>query len=64
MAKEFSAKTLILVLDNGKKVRKSIKNIDSAVSEDILVQVANLYGELSTYPLLEIYVDEDYLLNA
>jgi len=64
MAKEFSAKTLILVLDGEKPVRKSIKNIDGTVSDDVLVQVAELYGRLSQYPVLEIYVDEDYLLTA
>jgi hypothetical protein len=71
MNKSFDAKTLILVFDNGVDkngnpayTRKSIKNIREEVTEAVLYDVGLALAKLFDKVILNVCVDEDYVLLA
>ncbi|HEY8365488.1 MAG TPA: DUF1659 domain-containing protein [Haloplasmataceae bacterium] len=71
MNKNFDAKTLILVLENGIDnkgnpvyTRKSIKNIREEASVEDIYNVGQALAKLFKNPIVNICVDEDYILIA
>ena len=70
-SKQFEARTLILVFENGVNakgdpilVRKSINTLTETASEDDIYMIADLLKVLYELPLNRVSIDEDFTLEA